>query len=278
MDQRGIDDQRRARRTEKDEGYLDSAEAIAILGVKRETLYAYASRGLVRSVPGPRGRPRLYARADVERLRTRHDARAGHAAVAADALRFGEPVLDSAITEVTPRGPKTRGLVLAEAAAEGRSIEEVAEIVWASGRGLEAWAESRRDAELDRALAVAATAIVPARQPRLLDRLVIANAALGVMDADRFVTTIEAELARARRVMRLFARSLALPDRARARSSPGSIVSTTLRALGLRDEPAARHAIQAILVALADHELNASTFAARVAASAGADLYACVGA
>jgi citrate synthase len=31
-------------------------------------------------------------------------------------------------------------------------------------------------------------------------------------------------------------------------------------------------------VVSADHELNASTFAARVAASAGADLYACVGA
>ncbi len=287
MDQRGIDDQRRGdrgkserRSHERDEGYLDSAEAIAILGVKRETLYAYASRGLVRSVPGPKGRPRLYARIDVERLRNRHDARAGHAAVAADALRWGEPVLDSAITEVTPRGPRTRGLVLADASAAGRTIEEVAEIVWGSGRDARAWSLDD-DADLERALAIIGPAIVPSRAPRLLDRLVLANAALGVLDASRFVTTTEAELARARRVMRMFAASLALPDRARvrqARAVRGSIAGTALVAIGLRDEPIARAAVGAILVGLADHELNASTFAARVAASAGADLYACLGA
>ena len=62
MDQRGISIQRRgvarplrggadhAARADRDEGYVSSDEAIALLEVKRETLYAYASRGLVRSV------------------------------------------------------------------------------------------------------------------------------------------------------------------------------------------------------------------------------------
>lgn len=278
MDQRGIDDQRRGS-VERDEGYVGSAEAIALLGVKRETLYAYASRGLVRSVPGPKGRPRLYARADLERLRTRHDARAGHAAVAADALRFGEPVLDSAITEITPMGPRTRGLVLAEAAAEGRTLEAVAELVWASGRGLDAWEE--RDTAASPALTIASKALARAGRRRLLDHVVLANAAAGALDVDRFVSTADAELARARRVIRLFARSLGLPEGARASeasSRASSIASTALIGLGIRDEPVARSAVNAILVALADHELNASTFAARVAASAGADLYACIGA
>src|ERR671912_753006 len=88
---------------------LSGREAAELLGVKRETLYAYASRGLVRSEPGGPGRGRLYNREDLERLKARHDARSGHGPVAAGALRWGEPVLESAITEVTPRGPRYRG-------------------------------------------------------------------------------------------------------------------------------------------------------------------------
>jgi citrate synthase len=49
-------------------------------------------------------------------------------------------------------------------------------------------------------------------------------------------------------------------------------------ALGARDAVEAERAINRCLVISADHELNASTFAARVAASAGCDLYACVSA
>src|ERR1700753_2378016 len=80
--------------------WLSSRDASARLGVKLETLYASASRGLVTSSPsaGPRGR--LYAKEDVERLRTRHAARSGHGPVAASALRFGEPVLETRISHV----------------------------------------------------------------------------------------------------------------------------------------------------------------------------------
>jgi citrate synthase len=39
--------------------HLTGAEAAALLGVKRETLYAYVSRGLIRGVPGGQGRARL---------------------------------------------------------------------------------------------------------------------------------------------------------------------------------------------------------------------------
>ena len=54
-------------------GYIGSVTAAALLEVKRETLYAYVSRGLLRGVPSGRGRARLYLRADVERLRARVD-------------------------------------------------------------------------------------------------------------------------------------------------------------------------------------------------------------
>jgi excisionase family DNA binding protein len=50
------------------EEYLDSGEAARLLGVKRETLYAYVSRGLLRSYRQGIKRQRLYRREDVEDL------------------------------------------------------------------------------------------------------------------------------------------------------------------------------------------------------------------
>lgn len=50
--------------------YLDVDEAVALLGVKKATLYAYVSRGVLRSYRQRVGRKRLYLRADVEALRT----------------------------------------------------------------------------------------------------------------------------------------------------------------------------------------------------------------
>jgi citrate synthase len=48
--------------------YLDGGEAAELLGVKKATLYAYVSRGLLRSYKQGVGRNRLYRRADIERL------------------------------------------------------------------------------------------------------------------------------------------------------------------------------------------------------------------
>ena len=50
------------------EEYLTGEEAAAALGIKRETLYAYVSRGLLRSYRRGIKRQRLYRRADVEDL------------------------------------------------------------------------------------------------------------------------------------------------------------------------------------------------------------------
>jgi excisionase family DNA binding protein len=51
------------------EEYLSVDEAVARLGVKPATLYAYVSRGVLRSYRQGMRRQRLYRRADVEALR-----------------------------------------------------------------------------------------------------------------------------------------------------------------------------------------------------------------
>jgi citrate synthase len=78
-----------------------------------------------------------------------------------------------------------------------------------------------------------------------------------------------AERARARG---LIARMACLRD---DREHP-SIASAVAAALGARASEV--QAVNKTLVVIADHELNVSSFAARVAASAGADLHACIAA
>ena len=51
------------------EDFYTVEEACAVLGVKPATLYAYVSRGVLRSYRQGMQRQRLYRRADVEALR-----------------------------------------------------------------------------------------------------------------------------------------------------------------------------------------------------------------
>src|SRR3546814_2326862 len=75
--------------------WISAAEAATELNVSRATLYAYVSRGLVESRGQPGSRKRLYAAADIRRLRSAGDAAGG---APERVLDFGTPLLDSAIT------------------------------------------------------------------------------------------------------------------------------------------------------------------------------------
>jgi citrate synthase len=263
VDQRRIDDQR----------WVDSRAAAKHLGIQQRTLYAYVSRGQVRSVPGSNGRPRLYALADLERLRVRRDARAGHGAVAAGALRWGEPVLDSAITAITAEGPAYRGQLATALALSDVRFENVAELLWSGylPAGPVAWPRT--------ALPVAHLARLVPSGARPLDVMALVVDVAALADPQRTDGRPDALIARGRSLIPLLAAALA-PELSAATvtraSTAGSVAAVAARALGLDD--AAAPVLDRVLVLLADHELNASSFAARVAASTGADPYACIAA
>lgn len=257
VDQRRIDNQR----------FVDARAAAKHLGIQVRSLYAYVSRGQVRSVPGEAGRPKLYALDDLERLRVRRDARAGHGAVAAGALRWGEPVLDSAVTAITVRGPAYRGRYALDLV--GRPFENVAELLW-SGYLPEApiaWPRAT--------IPIAALWKLLPADARPLDvmPLVVQLASLQARGKDD--PRPDAIIAHARTLIPLLAASLAQNPAAftRALGAP-TVAQVIARALEIEDTPI----IDTILVVLADHELNASSFTARVAASTGADPYACIAA
>jgi len=105
--------------------------------------------------------------------------------------------------------------------------------------------------------------------------------ALALADPARHGVSNEAQLGRARLLLRGLAASLALPDRperAQQALRAETVARSVLVAFGQRPRRDAERALDRTLVLCADHELNPSTFAARVAASTGADLYACVSA
>jgi citrate synthase len=257
--------------------FIGGKEAAALLGVKRETLYAYASRGLVRSEPSGSGRARRYSREDLERLKARHDARAGHGPVAAGALRWGEPVLESALTAIdAAEGPRYRGRAATELAAAA-SFEAVAEWLW-TGATADPAARWRVDGPGLRVPSL--TALLPDGAPPL-ETLALVVPALGAADAERFVSAPEAERGRARALivrMAAFAGAGRGAARVRPALAADDVAGALLTSLGAPAGPRARRLVGQALVLSADHELNASAFAVRVAASAGADLYACVSA
>lgn len=273
VDQRGLSDQP----TASDDQLVTADEAIRLLGVKRQTLYAYASRGLVRSVPGERGRGRLYAKNDLERLRARHDARAGHGPVAAAALRWGEPVLETTISAIGPNGPRYAGHHAVDLAHDGVSFERTAELLWTGAlpeREVR-WpaADAGAPARLLRELVPKRTAPAAA--------LMAVNAAVAVRDEDRFGASPPAELQRGRALIRRLVGALALARDPRAFGAvlaSRSVAEALARAMGVTPSARALALLNTALVLWADHELNSSTFTARVAASSGADLYACIGA
>jgi citrate synthase len=237
--------------------------------VKLATLYAYASRGLISSLPGDGQRARLYASDDVERLRTRHAARSGHGPVAAGALRFGEPVLETSVSEVGPDGPRYRGHLATELCRSGVSFERVAELLWTGSLPDAAGSAAR--------LSFDAAKLWPLFAGRAsLPKMALMLGALALADSDRHAQCDAAELARARALFHWLAQ--AAKARAPRQKAGNRVAGTLLAALRVPQKPAIISNVDRALVLCAEHELNASAFAARVAASAGADLYACLGA
>jgi citrate synthase len=108
---------------------VQAADVTARLGISRASLYAYVSRGLIRSYASPDDpRQRLYAMDDVDALLRRRTRQRRPAAAAATALDWGLPVLETGITQIRDGRPFYRGHD-AIALAEHASLEDTARIL-----------------------------------------------------------------------------------------------------------------------------------------------------
>ena len=243
--------------------FLTAAEAARRLGVKPATLYAYVSRGVLTRSRAADGRASLFSADEVDRL-----ARKGRPRRPAGTL---EITVESAITEITADSLHFRGLD-ATRLAVSRTFEEVAELLWTGELRPAAEPWQARPAAL--AAGRAAQAALPAGTLPL-ERLQVIVPAMAATDPLRLQLDPSAVVAAGRNVIAGMVDCL--PPVA-DESSAGPIATRLwTRLCGHRASPGLLRATSAALVLLADHELAASTLAARAAASVRADPYAVVG-
>jgi citrate synthase len=244
--------------------WLTTRQAADLLGVKPETVYAYVSRGALTRQRGEDRRSSRFDRIEVERLAARH-RRGGRAGAL-------EVVIDTELTLLDPEGALYyRGHDAIELARTSH-FEDVADLLWGvapakPGRRRRAADWQARPATV-RAARQAQNALPASARP--VDRMRVIVAALASCDPLRDDRRPEAVVAVARAM--IAATVDAMPARTPAE---GSSIASRLWSR-LSDRPARQgeiRALDAALVLLADHELPASTLAARVAASVWADPY-----
>ena len=239
--------------------YLSAREASAELSISPATLYAYVSRGLIRSEPSPDSRSHRYRAEDVRGLKERRvpaPEPRGLRAFDADL-----PVLDSAIGTITEQGAIYRGVNCVDL-SEKDTLEHTATLLWdvtsvdpfapdncpSVSDAMRTIAEAaRRAAPIDRAIAV--LALAASADPRAFTRAPDGRAMVGGRIVRLLVATMLNRL-----------------------TSPEPLHLQIAQAWA-PDNKHAPDLIRRALVLLADHELNASTFTVRCAASTGLNLY-----
>ena len=239
--------------------WISSAEAARRLGVSAATLYAYVSRGLLRSEGSTGRRERRYRADDVSRLKRRRSIGRKAESIAANALDFGTPVLDSSLTLIEGGRLFYRGHDAARL-ARSTSLEQVAELLWdCDDRPFDAKNLPPMSAALRAAWAATPTLST-------VDRCLVLLPAAARWDHPSWVEDRAAMLETGVRILRLLTAAVTGEP-----VSPRPVHEQLAAAWHVP----AQHAplIRAALVLSADHEFNASAFAARVVASTGAHLY-----
>ena len=246
--------------------FLSSGEACSELGIRPQTLYSYVSRGLIRSETGDRRhRTRQYYREDIERLRRNKELRARPEAAAEQALRAGDPILESALSRIDDDDLYYRGISVGELARES-TVEEVASLLWTGDRSLRVDGFSG-EARLEGVGRTLAAELAPLSK---VERMQVLLSTSGAADPAAFATAPPQVHRCGARILRLV--TLVAADRDRT----GAGAARTLQNAWLPGRPETARLMEAALILCADHELNVSTFTCRTVASSGASLWAVV--
>ena len=239
--------------------YLSAREASAELAISPATLYAYVSRGLVRSEPSPDSRSHRYRAEDIRDLKERRvpsPEPRGFKSFDPDL-----PVLDSAIATITEAGAIYRGVNCVEL-AERDTLEHTATLLWDVTR-VDPFAADNRPRISDEMRAIAEAA----RRAAPIDRAIAVLALATSADPGAFTRSPDGRAMVGARIMRLLVATM-------LNASPSAEpLHLQIAKAWAPDHKHAPDLLRRTLVLLADHELNASTFTVRCAASTGLNLY-----
>jgi citrate synthase len=234
--------------------WMTAAEALSVMNVRAQTLYANVSRGKIRAKPDKTDpRRSLYHRDDVLRMAERRSGQRKVEKVAAQTIDWGDPVLLSAISTVSNGKLWYRGKDAVEL-TNTASFEKVTGLLWETDAVLiKPSVTTRNVAGVDDPLTASLVALAW-------------RSARDLPSSGRTPAVLRDEAAS---VLSTLAQAI-LGGTASPRA--GSTLSERLAVSWGCSK--AEDAIRRALVLLADHELNASTFATRVTVSTGASLSA----
>jgi citrate synthase len=239
--------------------YLSAREASAELAISPATLYAYVSRGLIRSEPSPEARTHRYRAEDVRGLKERRvpsPEPRGLRSFDADL-----PVLDSSIATITEDGPIYRGVNCVDLARTD-TLEHAATLLW-DVTGVDPFAADNCPEVSDEMRAIAEAA----RRAAPIDRAIAVLALAASADPRAFTRAADGRALVGARILRLVVATML------NRVPSAEPLHLQIAAAWAPDNKHAADLIRRALVLLADHELNASTFTVRCAASTGLNLY-----
>src|SRR5579884_244476 len=241
--------------------YLTAREAAEALDVSVATIYAYVSRGLIRSEPaGLNQRARLYVAEDVQKLIEQKAYRNDPGKAANAAMQWGMPILESSLTLIDENGLYYRGIDVAKLASN-YSIEQVAALLWTG--------------DLANAATIFVTHSEVSKYLHTLQRLEIDHPDLSFLQKLQTVLALAEvdDLAaydldtQSSHPEQVGARILQLMTAVLAGSQSATTpIAQALQQNWCREDAQTEHLFNAALILCADHELNASAFTARVVA------------
>lgn len=229
--------------------WIGIENALGELSVQKQTLYAYVSRGLLRA-KADEGDPRrsLYSASDIRKLKGRRRGARRRSEVAAGAIAWGEPVLESAISTVRDGQLIVRGRSIEQLAGQ-LTLEAMARLLWKADEAPAPVASRKSAGATPKARAFAMLARRAGEDAPSLGR------SPSALRADAWSILFE------------FADALT--------GEQGKSVLHERLAKAWKVNAAGAQIVRRALILMADHELNPSTFAVRIAASTGAPLAAC---
>lgn len=231
--------------------WLPMDETCRVLGVRPQTVYAYVSRGKLEVMPDPAdARRSLYRAEQVAGLAKRKLAGRKHETLAANALFGAEPSMPTALCSFVRGRPHYRGQDAVDL-ARSATLEEVAQLLWGADQPVDFSCSAKT---------------APAKPGRLAAFTALAGLA----------ATGHSTRGRLTRVLHHEGQSLVGQLANAFGASPGSKPLHLRIAQGWRKTTRVADLLRTAMVLLADHELTSSAFAARIAASTGASLPACL--
>lgn len=231
--------------------WISMSEACNLLGVRPQTVYAYVSRGKLEVMPDPADTRRsLYRAEDVAGLAKRKQAGRKHETLAANTLFGSEPSIPTALCAFFRGRLYYRGQDAVDL-ARSATLEDVAQLLWDAGQSVD----------------FSSSAPVPSGRPGR----VAAFTALAGLAADGHSTR-----GRLTRVLHNEGQRL-VAQLANAFGAQQGREPLHMRfAQGWKQTPQVADLLRTAMVLLVDHELTSSAFVARIAASTGASLPACL--